>query len=54
MSTPISRRLLAAPAALLLAAGLLAACGDNDSATAGSATAVHRIRKPYPHLFKYF
>ena len=39
MSTPISRRLLAAPAALLLAAGLLAACGDNDSATAGSATA---------------
>ena len=39
MSTPISRRLLAAPAALLLAAGLLAACGDNDSATADSATA---------------
>ena len=39
MSTPISRRLLAAPAALLLAAGLLAACGDNDSATAGSTTA---------------
>ena len=39
MSTPISRRLLAAPAALLLVAGLLAACGDNDSATAGSTTA---------------
>ena len=34
MSTPISRRLLAAPVALLLAAGLLAACNDNGSATA--------------------
>ena len=29
MSTPISRRLLAAPVALLLAAGLLAGCDDN-------------------------
>lgn len=34
MSTPISHRLLAAPVALLLAAGLLAACNDNGSATA--------------------
>lgn len=33
MSTPLSRRLLAAPIALLLAAGLLAACDGGDSAT---------------------
>ena len=36
MSTPISHRLLAAPVALLLAAGLLAACDGGDSATTES------------------
>ena len=39
MSTPISRRLLAAPVALLLAAGLLAACGGNGSTTGSTSAA---------------
>ena len=39
MSTPISRRLLAAPVALLLAVGLLAACGGNGSTTGSTSAA---------------
>ena len=48
MSTPISRRLLAAPVALLLAVGLLAACGGNGSTTAADGAAPPSGGAPVP------